>query len=111
MLYCIQVISTGFQSYFVDWTNSGELLAVAGKIREIAVKSNHTIRYINSLRFYNDLGHLIYSAKIPCETVRFHILKYIFSLKIKPASPIFFSKASNAFLAPCATRNALNPKS
>ena len=55
----------------MDWTNSGELLAVAGKIREIAVKSNHTIRYVNVLHFYNDTGQLVYKAKIPCETVSF----------------------------------------
>ena len=66
-----QVLHSGFQSYHVDWTNSGELLAVAGKIREIAVKSNHTIRYVNVLHFYNDTGQLVYKAKIPCETVRF----------------------------------------
>jgi len=65
-----QVLHSGFQSYHVDWTNSGELLAVAGKIREIAVKSNHTIRYVNVLHFYNDTGQLVYKAKIPCETVR-----------------------------------------
>ena len=64
-----QVLHSGFQSYHVDWTNSGELLAVAGKIREIAVKSNHTIRYVNVLHFYNDTGQLVYKAKIPCETV------------------------------------------
>ena len=54
----------------MDWTNSGELLAVAGKVKEIAVKSNHTIRYINVLHFYNDAGLLIYQVRIPCETVR-----------------------------------------
>ena len=54
----------------MDWTNSGELLAVAGKVKEIAVKSNHTIRYINVLHFYNDAGLLIYKVRIPCETVR-----------------------------------------
>ena len=65
----LQVLHTGFQSYFVDWTNSGELLAVAGKLREIAVKSNHTIRYMNVLHFYNDAGLFIYRVRIPCETV------------------------------------------
>ena len=65
-----QVLQTGFQNYHVDWTNSGELLAVAGKFREIAVKSNHTIRYINVLHFYNDTGQMVYKIKIPCETVR-----------------------------------------
>jgi len=57
-----------FQSYYVDWTNSGELLAVAGKSREIAVKSNHTIRYVNDLHFYNDSGLLVYRIPIPCHT-------------------------------------------
>ena len=53
----------------MDWTNSGELLAVAGKFREIAVKSNHTIRYLNVLHFYNDIGQMVYKVDIPCETV------------------------------------------
>ena len=62
------MLHTGFQSYYVDWTNSGELLAVAGKSREIAVKSNHTIRYVNDLHFYNDSGLLVYRIPIPCHT-------------------------------------------
>ena len=63
------MLHTGFQSYYVDWTNSGDLLAVAGKSREIAVKSNHTIRYVNGLHFYNDSGRLVYRVNIPCDTV------------------------------------------
>ena len=64
----------------MDWTNSGELLAVAGKFREIAVKSNHTIRYINVLHFYNDTGQMVYKIKIPCETVRANIILCISKL-------------------------------
>lgn len=63
------MLHTGFQSYFVDWTNSGDLLAVAGKLKEVAIKSNHTIRYVNVLHFYNDAGLLIYKIDIPCDTV------------------------------------------
>ena len=44
-------------------------MAVAGKFREIAVKSNHTIRYLNVLHFYNDIGQMVYKVDIPCETV------------------------------------------
>ena len=70
--FTFKVLQTGFQSYCVDWTNSGELLAVAGKSREFAIKSNHTIRYENVLHFYNDSGTLIYNISIPSKTVRRH---------------------------------------
>ena len=65
-----QVISTGLQNFYVDWTNSGELLAVAGKVREIANRTEHTIRYINVLHFYDEMGQLLYRSKIPSEMVR-----------------------------------------
>lgn len=71
--FTFKVLQTGFQSYCVDWTNSGELLAVAGKSREFAIKSNHTIRYENVLHFYNDSGTLIYNISIPSKTVRRHL--------------------------------------
>ena len=82
------MLHTGFQSYFVDWTNSGELLAVAGKLREIAVKSNHTIRYENVLHFYNDAGLLIYRVRIPCETV-------------STTFQVFGAGLKNSFTVPC----------
>ena len=55
----------------MDWTNSGELLAVAGKVREIANKADHTIRYINVIHFYDENGQLLYRSKIPSEMVIF----------------------------------------
>ena len=65
-----QVIQTGLQNFFVDWTNSGELLAVAGKHREIANRADHTIRYMNVIHFYDEGGQLLYRSKIPSEMVR-----------------------------------------
>ena len=66
----LQTISTGLQNFYVDWTNSGELLAVAGKVREIANRADHTIRYINVLHFYDENGQLLYRSKIPSEMVK-----------------------------------------
>ena len=54
----------------MDWTNSGNLLAVAGKSKEIACRSDHTIRYVNMVNFYNENGCLILRSRIPFETVR-----------------------------------------
>ena len=64
-----QLIQTGLSNYFVDWTNSGDLLAVSGKLREIANRSEHTVRYINVLQFYDESGQLLYRIKIPSEMV------------------------------------------
>ena len=60
-------IQTGLQNFYVDWTNSGELLAVAGKFREIANRADHTIRYINVVHFYDEVGQLLYRSKVPSE--------------------------------------------
>ena len=53
----------------VDWTNSGEYLAVAGKLCEIPCPSDHSFRYNNAVKFYNHQGLLVFTAKIPSEKV------------------------------------------
>ena len=58
-MHSFQTICTGLHNFYVDWTNSGELLAVAGKVREIANKADHTIRYINVIHFYDENGHIL----------------------------------------------------
>ena len=70
-MHSFQTICTGLHNFYVDWTNSGELLAVAGKVREIANKADHTIRYINVIHFYDENGQLLYRSKIPSEMVIF----------------------------------------
>eukprot|EP00095_Tigriopus_kingsejongensis_P002723 maker-scaffold1696_size30952-snap-gene-0.10 protein:Tk02723 transcript:maker-scaffold1696_size30952-snap-gene-0.10-mRNA-1 annotation:"tubby-related protein 4-like isoform x2" len=62
-----QVIHSGFPDYVVDWTNSGEMLAVAGKERELTCQTNHTFSYYNSVRFYNEQGALICRVQIPSD--------------------------------------------
>lgn len=62
-----QVFNCGFQEYLVDWTNSGEILAVAGKERELTCKADHSFTYINSVLFYNDHGALIYKVQVPSD--------------------------------------------
>jgi hypothetical protein len=38
-------------------------------IDRIDSRSDHSIRYVNMVNFYNDGGNLILRSKIPCETV------------------------------------------
>jgi hypothetical protein len=78
----VQVIKTGFQNFSMDWTNNGNLLAVAGKSKEIACRSDHTIRYINMVHFYNENGGLILRSRIPFETVKLILEKVFFCLKL-----------------------------
>ena len=54
----------------MDWTNSGHLLSVAGKSKEIACRSDHTIRYVSMVQFYNENGNLILKSRIPFDTVK-----------------------------------------
>ena len=68
-----QIIEAGFQSYVFDWTNSGETLAVAGKVGEVACKEGQSFRYLNEVKFYNDQGNLISKVPIPSEKVTGYI--------------------------------------
>ena len=53
---------------------------MAGKVREIANKADHTIRYINVIHFYDENGQLLYRSKIPSEMVIFRNLGCIWGL-------------------------------
>ena len=65
------MIHTSFHdNYVVDWTNSGESLAVAGKVRETPCPADHSFRFQNEIQFFSDEGATIYSAQIPSEKVR-----------------------------------------
>lgn len=62
----------GNLGFVMEWSNSRELLAVAGS--EIAAESETTETpampvYNNLLKFYTESGNLLYTAKIPCTTV------------------------------------------
>lgn len=65
-----QVIKTGFQNYVVDWTNNGEMLAVAGKAKDVPSRADHSFTYVNAVKFYNDEGNLIYQVLVPSIKVR-----------------------------------------
>ncbi|XP_021712756.1 tubby-related protein 4-like isoform X1 [Aedes aegypti] len=61
----------GNLGFVMEWSNSRELLAVAGS--EIAAESETTETpampvYNNLLKFYTESGNLLYTAKIPCTT-------------------------------------------
>ena len=81
----------------MDWSNSGAWLAVAGKVshaivtcalivwdtclsstqeREIARRSDHTFKYVNSVKFFTEQGNLLYRAEIRSDNV--HKLLIIF---------------------------------
>ena len=56
-----KVVRTGFQSYVIDWMNSGAVLAAAGNMRELTagMRPKNAVRYIytvcvnqNMLQFY-----------------------------------------------------------
>ncbi|KAJ1521648.1 hypothetical protein ONE63_003294 [Megalurothrips usitatus] len=61
-------LPTGLQSpLHMEWSNAGELLAVAGwDAKETVLRAGHPPHYRNTLKFYTDGGVLLYSINIPC---------------------------------------------
>ncbi|GIY02088.1 tubby-related protein 4 [Caerostris extrusa] len=55
------VVETNLKAVMIEWSNSGELLAVAGMTPD---STNGT--FINMLQFYNDKGVLRFTIPIPC---------------------------------------------
>lgn len=51
-----------------EWSNSRELLAIAG-VKESDVFQSSPQVYTNLLKFYSDTGMLVYSTTIPCTQV------------------------------------------
>lgn len=69
-------INTGFNGALglvMEWSNSRELLAVAGSTQASPINSNGQANpiYDNLLKFYTETGSPLYTAKIPCNTVSF----------------------------------------
>lgn len=67
----IQTGMNGNLGFVMEWSNSRELLAVAGS--EVVAETQTTEPpgtpvYNNLLKFYTESGNLLYSAKIPCTT-------------------------------------------
>ena len=67
-----QVINTGLDALthgngiHMDWTNSGQLLAVAGC--QLQHHKSSARQIMNSLQFYDESGQLIYRVRIPSLT-------------------------------------------
>ncbi|XP_022255550.1 tubby-related protein 4-like [Limulus polyphemus] len=53
------VIVTGLKDMLVEWSNNGDLLAVAG------IKSDSDVQFKNYVHFYTDCGTLRFSTTIP----------------------------------------------
>lgn len=49
----------------MEWSNSRELLAVAGAVNHDSRNFPVSIEYNNILKFYNERGVLLYSVNIP----------------------------------------------
>lgn len=60
----IQINTELYGSLCIEWSNSRELLAVAGSNLDNKSSVNQQ-EYINILKFYNEKGSLLYSVKIP----------------------------------------------
>lgn len=64
-------LDTGLQApLYMEWSNAGELLAVAGwEAGETCLKAGQPPRYKNTLKFYTDAGVLLYVINIPSSKV------------------------------------------
>lgn len=59
-------IKTGMQGPIcMEWSNSRELLAVAGAVNHDSRNFPVSIEYNNILKFYNERGILLYSVNVP----------------------------------------------
>lgn len=59
----------------LEWSNSRELLAVAGS--NVVSKTNGSLsEYNNTLKFYNDKGALLHTVIIPYTQVRQNAIEY-----------------------------------
>lgn len=70
----VQTGMNGSLGLVMEWSNSRELLAVAGSELLPASQmsdANGVPVYNNLLKFYTESGNLLYSAKIPCTTVTY----------------------------------------
>lgn len=62
----------GALGFHMEWSNSRELLAVAGtSIDSTPLDSQGSVQYNNLLKFYTESGMLLYTARIPNNTVNF----------------------------------------
>lgn len=68
-------INTGLQGPLcMEWSNSREYLAVSG-ITVSSTKGNQP-EFINSLKFYNEKGMLLFSTIMPDKQVSVHLGKW-----------------------------------
>lgn len=63
----------------MEWSNSRELLAVAGAVHHDSRNFPVSIEYNNILKFYNEKGVLLYAINIPF--VQVIIFTYVIFIK------------------------------
>lgn len=78
-------INTGFNGALglvMEWSNSRELLAVAGSTQAspISVDGQANSIYENLLKFYTETGSPLYTARIPCSSVSLKLYVCFFFL-------------------------------
>ena len=60
-----QLLHTGFQTMFAEWSNSGELLAVAGRVSLTHSETDVNYHHLNRIKFFSDSGNPVYTVLIP----------------------------------------------
>lgn len=59
------LLRTGFQTMFAEWSNSGELLAVAGRVSLTHTEAEVNYHHLNRIKFYTDSGTPVSTVLIP----------------------------------------------
>jgi len=59
------LLRTGFQTMFAEWSNSGELLAVAGRVSLTHAETDVNYHHLNRIKFYTDSGTPVSTVLIP----------------------------------------------
>ena len=50
---------------FAEWSNSGELLAVAGRVSLTQSETDVNYHHLNRIKFFSDSGNPVYTVLIP----------------------------------------------
>ena len=50
---------------FAEWSNSGEILAVAGRVSLTHSETDANYHHLNRIKFFSDAGNPVYTVLIP----------------------------------------------